>query len=86
MVVAEGAAVDREARIGIILLLFLLVVISVGCNRAMIPVDDLLEFRVLYNHLADRVQYPNEDLRDGADALRRTLDNWCRPWLDKEID
>jgi len=82
--VAEGAAVGRGARIGIILILFLLVTVSASCNRAMIPVNDLRDFRDCYKAMEQGVTFDKPEARSIYDDLRKTLDNWLKPFEENK--
>ena len=54
-----------------------------SCGYALIPKRDLLEFREQFYYLTNRVSYPNEQVREGAMLMRRTLDNWCKSFLEE---
>jgi len=81
---AEGAAVDRGARIGIILILFLLVAVSVGCNRVMIPVDDAREFYDCYRAMEQGITFNRPEAKEIYNALRKTFKNWLKPFEENK--
>jgi len=66
----------------ILLILLTTLLLLTSCSYALIPKQDLLEFREQFYYLTGRVSYPNEQVREGAMLMRRTLDNWCEPFLE----
>ena len=72
-----------RAKVTLLVLLTALLLLT-SCSYALIPKRDLLEFREQFYYLTDRVSYPNEQVREGAMLMRRTLDNWCKPFLEGE--